>query len=187
MRKISDSRLFLWVSSEHTKWPSNDFSLIWTEWTPLGTCVKLLWFASSSNQWILAEDSPQGPDYIICSSPFKWSSAVLMLVTSGCGRIPSGRRFALFCGGCYIIDFIVHVSSYFLQSTLHCSWVITSVSWHFIVNVSLLLPSVDCPSHSFGLSQSISFIFTLFGYLPHYMFFKPYCQFRFSAKPVSGN
>ena len=29
--KISDSRIFLWVSSEHTKWPSNDFSLIWAE------------------------------------------------------------------------------------------------------------------------------------------------------------
>ena len=27
MRKISNSRIFLWVSSEHTKWPSSDFSL----------------------------------------------------------------------------------------------------------------------------------------------------------------
>ena len=145
--------------------------------TPLGTCVKLLWFASSSSQWSLAEDSPQGPDYIICSSPIKWSSAVLLLVTSGCCRISSGWRFALFCGGCYIIDFIVHVSSYFLQSTLHCSCLIlfpsvhtslfmfhvSSVSSHFIVNVSLLFPSVHCPSHSFRLSQSMSFIFALFG------------------------
>ena len=89
--------------------------------TPLGTCVKLLWFASSSNQWSLVEDSPQRPDYIICSSPMKWSSAVLLLVTSGCCRISSGWRFAPFCGGCYIMDFIVHVSSYFLQFTLHCS------------------------------------------------------------------
>ena len=31
VRKISDSRIFLWVSSEHTKWPSNDFSLIRAE------------------------------------------------------------------------------------------------------------------------------------------------------------
>ena len=31
MRNISDSRIFLWVFSEHTKWPSNDFSLIWAE------------------------------------------------------------------------------------------------------------------------------------------------------------
>ena len=28
IQKITDSRIFLWVSSEHTKWPSNDFSLI---------------------------------------------------------------------------------------------------------------------------------------------------------------
>ena len=27
MRKISDSRIFLWVSSENIKWPSSDFSL----------------------------------------------------------------------------------------------------------------------------------------------------------------
>ena len=31
IRKISDSRMFRWVSSEHTKWPRNDFSLIWAE------------------------------------------------------------------------------------------------------------------------------------------------------------
>ena len=118
--------------------------------THIWTCVKLLWFASSSNHRSLAENSPQGPDYIICSSPIKWSSAVLLLVTSGCCRISSGWRFALFCGGCYIIDFIVHVSSYFLQSTLHCSCLIlfpsvhtslfmfhvSSVSSHFIVHVS---------------------------------------------------
>ena len=40
---------------------------------------------------------------------------------------------------------------------------VSSVSSHFIVNVSLLFPSVHCPSHSFRLSQSISFIFALFG------------------------
>ena len=31
MRKISDFRIFLWVSSEHIKWPSHDFSLTWAE------------------------------------------------------------------------------------------------------------------------------------------------------------
>ena len=31
IQKITDSRIFLWVSSEHTKWPSNDFSLIRAE------------------------------------------------------------------------------------------------------------------------------------------------------------
>ena len=45
--------------------------------------------------------------------------------------------------------FIVHVSSHFLQSTLHY--------------VSFLFPSVHSTSHSFHLPQSISFIFALFG------------------------
>ena len=31
IRKIFESRSFFWVSSEHTKWPSNDFSLMWAE------------------------------------------------------------------------------------------------------------------------------------------------------------
>ena len=47
--------------------------------------------------------------------------------------------------------FTVHVSSHFLQSTLHY--------------VSFLFPSVHSPSHSFHLPQSISFIFALFGYI----------------------
>ena len=73
--------------------------------------------------------------------------------------------------------FIVHVSCQFRQFTLHCScfmsvpsvhtslfmFHVSSVSSHFIVNVSLLFPSVHCPSHSFRLSQSMSFIFALFG------------------------
>ena len=32
IRKISDSRIFFSVSSEHTMWPSNDLSLIWIAW-----------------------------------------------------------------------------------------------------------------------------------------------------------
>ena len=39
------------------------------------------------------------------------------------------------------------------------------LSPHFIVRTSLLFPAVHSPSHSFYLSQSISFIFTLFGCL----------------------
>ena len=31
IRKTSDSRIFFGVSSEHTKWPNNDVSLIWAE------------------------------------------------------------------------------------------------------------------------------------------------------------
>ena len=46
--------------------------------------------------------------------------------------------------------FTVHVSSHFLQSTLH--WSCFS-----------LFPSFHSASHSFHLPQSISFIFTLFG------------------------
>ena len=39
------------------------------------------------------------------------------------------------------------------------------LSPHFIVRTSLLFPAVHSPSHSFYLSQSISFIFALFGCL----------------------
>ena len=65
---------------------------------------------------------------------------------------------------CYIIDFIVQVSSHFLQftlywscfisfpkSTLHCSCFISfpSVSPHFIDHVSFSFPSLHSPSHSY--------------------------------------
>ena len=36
IRKMSDSRIFFWVSSEHTKCPSNDLSLTWAEWDSSG-------------------------------------------------------------------------------------------------------------------------------------------------------
>ena len=61
IRKISDSRTFLWVSTGHTKWPSNYFSLLWA--TPRETSARLLQFASSLNQLNLAEDSPLGFNY----------------------------------------------------------------------------------------------------------------------------
>ena len=64
---------------------------------------------------------------------------------------------------CYIIDFIVHVSSHFLHSTLHCSCFISFPLIHFIDHVSFLFPLVHSPSHSFHLPQSISIIFTLSG------------------------
>ena len=32
IRKISDSKIFFWVSLEHIKWPSSDLSLTWAEW-----------------------------------------------------------------------------------------------------------------------------------------------------------
>ena len=71
---------------------------------------------------------------------------------------------------CYIIDFIVHVSSYFLQS-------------HFIVQVSFLLPSVHSPSHSFHLPQSISFMFTLFGCIHITWSFNLIVSFTFQPIP----
>ena len=71
---------------------------------------------------------------------------------------------------CYIIDFIVHVSSYFLQSTLHCSRFIS-------------FPSVHSPSHSFHLPQSISFIFTLFGCIHITWSFNLIVSFTFQPIP----
>ena len=107
-----------------------------------------------------------------------------MLVTSGCCRISSGWCFALFCGGCYIIDFTVHVSSHVLQSTLHCSCFILFPSVH--TSLILLFPSVDSPSHSFHLSQSKLFIFTLFGYINITWSFNHIVSFTFQPIPSLG-
>ena len=96
-----------------------------------------------------------------------------------------------------IIGFIVHVSSYFLQSTLHCSCLISvpsavaslfmfhliSISPHFIDHVSFLFPSVHSPSHSFHLPQSISFIFTLFGCIHITCSFNHIVSFTFQPIP----
>ena len=80
---------------------------------------------------------------------------------------------------CYIIiDFIVHVSSLFLQSILRCLCFISfpsvldslflfyliSFSPCFIDHVSFLFSSVHSQFYSFHLSYSISFKFTLFGF-----------------------
>ena len=51
IRKMSDSRIFLWASPEHTKWPSNDFFLIWAE---CDFSKNLCQFASFLNQLRLA-------------------------------------------------------------------------------------------------------------------------------------
>ena len=61
-----------------------------------------------------------------------------------------GKNDSINFDGCYIIDFIVPVSSCFLQSTLYCSCFI-------------LLPSAHSPTHSFRLPLSISLTITLFG------------------------
>ena len=54
--------------------------------------------------------------------------------------------------GCYIIDFIVHVSSHFLQSTLHCLCFISFPSVHtslFMLHLISFSPHfiVHVPSH----------------------------------------
>ena len=81
-------------------------------------------------------------------------------MTLDCCRISSDWRFALFCGGCYIIDFIDHVS--------------------------LLFPSVHSSSHSFHLSQSILFIFILFGCIHITWSFNHIVSFTFQPIPSLG-
>ena len=69
---------------------------------------------------------------------------------------------------CYIINFIDHVSSYFLQSSLHCSCFIFIVfSPH---SISFVSPT------TVHLLQ-IYFIW-LYSY---YMVIQPYCQFHFQS------
>ena len=65
---------------------------------------------------------------------------------------------------CYIIDFIVHVSSHFLVQTSWFTFYLIFFSLYFIDHVSFLFPSAHNPSYSFHLPQSISFIFTLFDF-----------------------
>ena len=76
--------------------------------------------------------------------------------------------------------YIVHFLSNFLQPTLYCSCFI-------------LFSSVCSPSHSFRLTKSTSFKFTLFGYthigihIGTHIGIQPYCQFHFPANSVFGN
>ena len=60
-----------------------------------------------------------------------------------------------------LLSFVVDVT----LSTSMFMFHLIFLSPHFIVRTSLLFPAVHSPSHSFYLSQSISFIFTLFGCL----------------------
>ena len=89
-----------------------------------------------------------------------------MLVTSGCCRISSGWRFALFCGGCYIIDFIVHVSSYSLPSTLHWScFIVISFSRQSISFISSITVQIvhitlfGCINITWSFNHIVSFTF----------------------------
>ena len=61
-----------------------------------------------------------------------------------------------------------------------------SFSPHFIDHVSLLFPSVHSSSHSFHLSQSILFIFTLFGCIHITWSFNHIVSFTFQPIPSLG-
>ena len=98
---------------------------------------------------------------------------------------------------CYIIDFIVHVSSYFLHSALHCScfisfpsvytslfmFLLISFSPHFIDDNLFLFPSVHSLSYSFHLPQSILFIFILLGCIHITWSFNHIVSFTFQPIP----
>ena len=96
---------------------------------------------------------------------------------------------------CCIIDFIVHVSSYFLESTIHRSNFISvpsvytslfmfhliSFSPHLIVMLHFYFLSPQ--SHSFHLPQSISFMFTRFGCIHITWSFNHIVSFTFQPIP----
>ena len=149
MRKISYSGIFLWVSSEHTKWPSNDFFLNSSpiKWSLLYYC---LWLR------VVAE-------YLL-------AGVLLSFVVD----VRLSTSLFIFHLISFSPHFIVHVSSQFRQSTLHCSCFI-------VISFS---------------SQSISFISSITVHLVHicliwlhsyYMIIQLYCQFHISVSPVSGN
>ena len=69
IRKISDSKIFFWISSEHTKWPSSDLSLTWAEWAssrdlfqtpPVRELAKPAQFGSRLSSGARMESSSEG-------------------------------------------------------------------------------------------------------------------------------
>ena len=84
--------------------------------------------------------------------------------------------------------FIVHVSPYFLQSTLHCSCFISVLLVHtslIMFNFYFLQSTVHL-FHFTYYSPSHSYLPYLFVFI-YYMVIQPYCQFHFSTKSVSAN
>ena len=96
---------------------------------------------------------------------------------------------------CCIIDFIVHVSSYFLESTIHCSNFVSVPSVHtslFMFRLISFSPHLIAmlhfyflspQSHSFHLPQSISFMFTQFGCIHITWSFNHIVSFTFQPIP----
>ena len=85
-------------------------------------------------------------------------------------HLPQSISFLIWLCSYYMVVFIVHVSSYCLQSKPHCSCFI-------------LFPSVHSPSHLFHLPQSISFLIWLCSY---YLVIQLHCKFHFLANSVFG-
>ena len=84
---------------------------------------------------------------------------------------------------CYIIDFIVHVSSHLLQSTLYCSCFISVIQSTLHWSCFILFHSVQSPSHSFHLPQSTSFILNLIGCIHTTWSFNLIVSFTFQPIP----
>ena len=69
IRKISDSRIFFWIFSEHSKCPNNDLSLTWAEWnssrdlcqtSPVRELFKPVEFGSRSSSGVELHSSSKG-------------------------------------------------------------------------------------------------------------------------------
>ena len=86
----------------------------------------------------------------------------------------SPRKKKVHSSSCCIIDFIVHVSSHFLQSTLH---------WSCFIFISFSPQSISFISRT-TVHLARVYLIWLYSY---YMVIQPHCQFHFPANPVSGN
>ena len=88
-----------------------------------------------------------------------------------------------------MLHYQLHYSCFILFPSVHTSLFIFHLiffSPHFIDHVSLLFPSVHSPSHSFHLSQSISFIFALFGCIHITWWFNHIVSFTLQQIPSHG-
>ena len=152
-------------SPEHTKWPSNDFFLIWAK---CDSFKDLCQFASLSNQQSLVHDSPQARAqsffegiklnrvrmklnilsyylnlwwhcwFTTRSAPVKLlpDGSALQLVVSTCCELSPGWCFALFCGGDLIESSTCSVE---MSAFVPCSMMLQEVEKQKVLQ-SYLLP-----------------------------------------------
>ena len=88
-----------------------------------------------------------------------------------------------------MLHYRLHCSCFTLFLSVHTflfMFHLISFSPHFIDHVSLLFPSVHSSSHSFHLSQSILFIFILFGCIHITWSFNHIVSFTFQPIPSLG-